>query len=112
VLCQLLSVRGVTRENVTLVDPIHHTDTHIRAEGFEVRNADINRMISKIGLMTRPNTLIVYSGSIPRGMDVSHLNLMVNVSVGAGAEVVLDVAGDLVRQMAFGCDAGLEGGEP
>jgi fructose-1-phosphate kinase PfkB-like protein len=102
IVCQLLSVRGKTRENVTIIDPVAHTDTHIRDAGFQVVNSDVQRMLTKIGLLARPNTIIVISGSLPPGMDVHSLNLLLTVAISGGARVVLDVGGPLLNQLATG----------
>jgi len=102
IICQLLSVRGKTRENVTIIDPVAHTDTHIRDTGFKVVSGDVQRMLTKIGLLARPNTIIVISGSLPPGMDVQGLNLLLTVAISGGARVVLDVGGPLLNQLAAG----------
>lgn len=99
IICQLLSVRGQTRENITLIDPVLHTDTHIRDEGFEVTDADFHRMMSKLGLLARPNAIMVFSGSLPRGMDIPKLNMLLMMAMSGGAKVVLDVAGDMLAQL-------------
>lgn len=99
IICQLLSVRGQTRENITLIDPVHHTDTHIRDEGFEVTDADFHRMMSKLGLLARPNAIMVFSGSLPRGMDVSKFNMLLMMAMSGGAKVVLDTGGDILGKL-------------
>lgn len=99
IICQLLTVRGQTRENITLIDPVLHTDTHIRDEGFEILDADFHRMMSKLGLLARANTLMVFSGSLPRGMDVAHFNMLLMMAMSGGAKVVLDVGGDMLSQL-------------
>ncbi len=48
---QLLSVRGQTRENITILDPLNHTDTHIRTAGCEITRQDVQRIVSKLGLL-------------------------------------------------------------
>lgn len=99
IICQLLAVRGQTRENITLIDTIRHTDTHIRDEGFEITDADFHRMMSKLGLLARPNAIMVFSGSIPRGMDVPKLNMLLMMAMSGGAKVVLDTGGDILAQL-------------
>jgi len=111
IICQLLSVRGQTRENITLIDPVLHTDTHIRDEGFEITDADFHRMMSKLGLLARPNTVMVFSGSLPRGMDVARINMLLMMAMSGGAKVVLDMGGDMLSQL-IGLDASSGGESP
>ncbi len=99
IICQLLSVRGQTRENITLIDPVLHTDTHIRDEGFEITDADFHRMMSKLGLLARANVVMVFSGSLPRGMDIAKFNMLLMMAMSGGAKVVLDMGGDLLSQL-------------
>ena len=96
--CQLLSVRGRTRENITILDRINHTDTHIRTAGYELSRNDVQRIISKIGLLTREGSIIVISGSLPSGMTVANLDTLIYMAIGGRAKVVLDLEGKLLAQ--------------
>ena len=98
VLCQLLSVAGRTRENVTIVDPVARTDTHVRERGFEVKEADIRRMRSKLGLMAAGQAVIVFAGSLPPGMEAADLRMLIAVAGERGAKVALDIGGEVLRQ--------------
>ncbi|MCC7204606.1 MAG: hypothetical protein IT441_05970 [Phycisphaeraceae bacterium] len=97
-ICQLLSVRGRTRENITLIDPQAHTDIHVREEGFEVTRRDLVRMRSKIGLLARPGTLVIFSGSIPQGMTAEDLRPLIHAASAGGAALALDLGGELARE--------------
>ncbi|MCC7407628.1 MAG: hypothetical protein IT442_06125 [Phycisphaeraceae bacterium] len=96
--CQLLSVRGRTRENITLIDPEAHTDIHVREEGYEVTRRDLVRMRSKIGLLARPGTLVIFSGSIPQGMTAEDMRPLIHAASVGGAALALDLGGELARQ--------------
>lgn len=96
--CQLLTARGPTRENITILDPIHHTDTHVRTAGYELTRQDVQRIISKLGLLSREGTLVVFSGSLPPGMTVADLDTLIYMTIGGGARVVLDLSGKLLAQ--------------
>ncbi|WP_432796998.1 1-phosphofructokinase family hexose kinase [Poriferisphaera sp. WC338] len=96
---QLLAVRGATRENITVLDPVNHTDTHIRTEGYEISEHVSGRIISKVGLLARQGTMIVFSGSLPPGMTVTDYNTLVYVAISAGSQVVLDVDGDVLKSL-------------
>lgn len=96
--CQLLSVRGQTRENITILDPINHTDTHIRTAGYELTRQDVQRVISKIGLLAREGSTVVFSGSLPHGMTVADLDTLIYMAIGGRARVVLDLSGKLLAK--------------
>ena len=96
---QLLSVKGATRENITILDPANHTDTHIRAEGYAISEHARGRIFSKVGLLARQNTYIVFTGSLPPGMDLTDYNTLVNVALSAGANIILDLDGSALRSI-------------
>ncbi len=88
---QLLSVRGSTRENLTLLDPDRGTDTHLRTTGFEVGEADKARLAGKLGLLARAGTAVVFGGSLPPGMGAADLADYTSLVRGAGALVAIDI---------------------
>ena len=96
--CQLLAVRGATRENITILDPVNHTDTHIRTAGFEATRQDVQRVVSKLGLLAREGAFVVFSGSLPPGMTPLDLDTLIYVALGGGAKVVLDLSGKLLAE--------------
>jgi 1-phosphofructokinase family hexose kinase len=98
VICQLLTVRGATRENITIIDPQAHVDLHLRDEGFAVTEQDVRRMRTKIDLLARPDALVIFSGSLPRGLSAEAFGGMVIAALRASAKVVLDVEGALLRK--------------
>ena len=65
---QLLIVRGRTRDNLTIMDPILDTETHIREQGFDIVREDVNRMVSKVSMLAREGTIMHFGGSLPEGM--------------------------------------------
>lgn len=90
---QFFPISGRTRENVTLLDPETRTETHIRDEGPTVSGEDIARIVSKIGLLCRPGTLAVFSGSLPPGIEFEQFAHMVDSARKAGARVAVDTSG-------------------
>lgn len=109
-LCQMLTVAGRTRENITLIDPVNHVDTHIRDVGFEVTEQDIARMTSKVGLLCRASTTVVFSGSRPAGVSIEAFRKMVRSARQSGASVVLDLSGKDLR--SFVTDGGSDPADP
>jgi 1-phosphofructokinase family hexose kinase len=94
---QLLAVRGRTRENITIIDPQDHTDTHIRDEGFEVLEHDVQRMQVKLALLSRPGTIMVISGSLPPGLSADVFRELLAAAQDGGARLLVDVEGGLLK---------------
>jgi len=92
IVCQLLIVQARTRDNVTIVDPINDTETHIRDEGFQVQPEDVARMASKLSLLANENTTMVFAGSLPPGVSASAFAHMIERCVEQGATVAVDTS--------------------
>jgi 1-phosphofructokinase family hexose kinase len=93
VICQLLVVRAKTRDNITIVDPVDETETHIRDQGFTVQPTDASRLESKVSLLARPGVTMAFCGSLPPGLSPMTLRRMVSRSREAGAQIILDTSG-------------------
>jgi 1-phosphofructokinase len=90
---QLLSVRGPTRENITVLDPDAGTDTHLRTTGYQLTEHDLARLTTKVGLLSREDVVFVFAGSLPDGMDDAALACLIATAQSGGAKVVLDLDG-------------------
>jgi len=99
VICQLLVVRAKTRDNITIVDPVNETETHIRDQGFEVQPSDAARLESKVSLLARSGVSVAFCGSLPPGLSPMALRRMVSRSRQAGARVILDTSGEALEAM-------------
>lgn len=97
VTCQLLVVRAKTRDNITIVDPVDETETHIRDQGFMVQPTDAARLESKVSLLARPGVMMAFCGSLPPGLAPMALRRMVSRSREAGAQVILDTSGEALK---------------
>jgi len=92
VVCQLLVVRGRTRDNVTIVDPVNDTETHIREDGFEIQSEDVGRIASKLALLAREEAIMVFAGSLPPGVSSSAFAHLIERCAERGADVVVDTS--------------------
>lgn len=93
IVTQFLVVRGATRENITIVDPVDDTETHVREHGFEVQPEDVERITSKVGLLAHRGAIMVFSGSIPPGVTPEKYVEMVRSCRARGARVIVDSSG-------------------
>ena len=96
---QLLVVRGQTRENITIVDPVMDTETHVREQGFQVQRDDVRRITSKIGMLAREDTTIILAGSIPKGVTPGDFRTILHRCQDHGARIVVDAGAGLIEAL-------------
>jgi len=101
---QLLSVPGPTRENITVIDPDAGTDTHLRTKGYPLDDHDLARLSTKLGLLSREDSVFVFAGSTPQGVDQRVVSNLVQTAQQGGAQVVLDSDGDLLAAVLGSID--------
>ncbi len=92
IVTQLLVVRGRSRDNITIVDPVNDTETHLREEGFKVQPEDVTRIGSKLAMMARPGRIIAFSGSLPPGFSAEQFAEIVHRCHRSGAKVAVDTS--------------------
>ena len=97
IVMQMLIVRGGTRENITIMDPILDTETHIRDEGFTVQQEDVRRVISKVGMLAHEDTIMVFAGSLPPGVKLGDLRSMLHRCQDEDAKIVIDTSGEAAK---------------
>ena len=90
---QFVSVPGDTRQNVTIRDPEHGTETHLREQGFTVGQADLYALHRKLDELLKPGDVAVFAGSLPPGMHPEHLAELVRRCTAAGCRVAADTSG-------------------
>ncbi len=91
---RFVPVAGRTRENVTLVDPAAHVDTHLREAGFEVTSADLDRLRRTLGELAGEGVVMCFCGSLPPGVDASAFADLLRPCIDAGARVAVDTSGE------------------
>jgi len=99
VICQFLKVRDRTRDNITIVDPIEDTETHIRDEGFEVQPEDVARMSSKLSMLAREGTVLSFGGSLPPGLTPDTFAHMISRCREGGAWIAVDTSEEALRAL-------------
>ncbi|MGP1309698.1 MAG: 1-phosphofructokinase family hexose kinase [Phycisphaerales bacterium] len=99
IVTQLMVVRGATRDNITIVDPINDTETHLRERGFTAQREDVRRITSKLGMLAREGTIIALSGSTPLGMTPGDYVEIVRRCRRQGAHVCIDTSGPALEAL-------------
>lgn len=92
VVMQLLVVRGTTRTNLTIMDPVFDTETHLREEGFKVYPEDVRRISSKVAMLAREETIMMFGGSLPPGVSLGDFRSMLHVCQDQGCRIVVDTS--------------------
>lgn len=89
---------GISRINVKLKGS---TETEINGSGPAVSMVDFERLLTSLNQVTRSDFLVL-SGSLPAGLDAKCYSMMMDTVQKKGARVVVDAAGDNLRQVLPG----------
>lgn len=93
-------VSGETRTNMKVVEadgPV----TELNEPGPEVTEQSIQELLAKLEAYADPETLVVLSGSIPRGVDKNIYGVITEKMHAKGASVLLDADGELFSRSLY-----------
>ena len=90
---EMFEVQGMTRENITLIDPKHGVETHIRDVGCPPTEEDIERLTRKLGILAAKGSYVLFAGSLPPEMTADAFAGMIKVCRDKGAYVAVDSSG-------------------
>jgi 1-phosphofructokinase len=90
---EMFEVQGMTRENITLIDPKHGVETHIRDVGCPPTEEDIERLTRKLGILATKGSYVLFAGSLPPEMTADAFAGMIKVCRDKGAYVAVDSSG-------------------
>ncbi len=65
---QLMPISGRTRSNITIIDPLGGTTTHLRERGFTVSVGVIDPLQKYLNDHVKPGDVVLFSGSLPPGL--------------------------------------------
>ncbi|HRU23893.1 MAG TPA: 1-phosphofructokinase family hexose kinase [Candidatus Latescibacteria bacterium] len=91
--CWMVEVDGRTRTDTTLIDPLGHTETHVREPGFAVRSEDIERFLDAFTGVIGGAELVVMSGSLPPGAPEGLYAELVGLCHARHIRTLLDTSG-------------------
>jgi len=103
----LTAVDGRTRINTSIVDPVNHTTTHVREEGFLVSERDkreLSAAVERSFSESRPK-MAVFSGSLPPGFEVSDFLELIRKCRNQGTDIYVDNSGEALKAAV---DAGVD----
>ena len=93
-------IEGRTRENITIADSANGQETHIRDAGLPVAEPHFEKLTRKLQLLSQPDTIVVFSGSLPPGITPADFAGLVDVCIDSGARVAVDTHGPALAAMA------------
>ncbi len=97
VTCSFTRIAGETRTNVIIQEDAGDSETALLARGPEVRPDEVMDFITR--LESLPDiAILVVSGSLPPGLTPEVYRRIIGVGRDKGALVVLDTAGEALRQ--------------
>lgn len=87
-------IAGTTRENITILDPRAHSETHIRDRGPAVTQQEIERLADDLRRPGLSSRIVVFSGSLATGLTCPRYAEFLQMCSDAGAKVVVDTSGE------------------
>jgi 1-phosphofructokinase len=90
---EMFEGRGITRENITLVDPERGVETHVRDVGFPVAPEDLERLRKKLAILAGKGSYVLFAGSLPPGMTADDFAVLLEACAEKGAYVAVDSSG-------------------
>ncbi len=97
ILCRFVEVGGETRENITILDPLRHVETHIRDRGFTVTATEIELLEKKIDHDLKPGDVAIFSGSLCQGLPDDFFGRLIDRCTALNAKVVVDSNGEPLK---------------
>ena len=94
VLCDFVRIREESRTNTALVDPTTGEQTEINERGPHVSAHEVDLFVDKLLYLAKGASLVVFAGSLPRGMDVDLYASLIREMRRLGVTTVVDTDGD------------------
>lgn len=92
---EFVSVQGMTRTNVKIVDKGKTTD--VNGVGFSVTQSDKDKLFSKIKDLLPDVSAVVVAGSMPRGFDADDFRALLDFLTTHHDKVAVDVSGAALK---------------
>lgn len=95
---EAILVEGNTRENIKIIDSAHRTYTDLNEPGPSGSLAVAEQVKAVLLKMLKAKDILVISGTALPGMPLDIFSDLIDLAKQAGAYVILDVAGDALKQ--------------
>jgi 1-phosphofructokinase len=91
---------GSTRENVTIAERDVARETHLRLPGLAVTAGALEELREKLRSLCRTDGTVIFSGSLPPGIEPGDFGSLIDLCMAAGARVAVDADGPALRAAA------------
>ena len=91
------TIDGKTRTNIKIVDKVNHTNTDVNEIGPKVSKEDLNNVCENFCSNINQNSVVIFSGSIPKNADNNIYNVWIKKVNEKQAKCILDADGDLFK---------------
>ncbi len=98
ILNDFVRIRDESRTSTAVVDPTAGTYTEINEWGPKVSDDELAILLDKLRYLSRGASLVVFAGSLPRGVDEGFYADAVREMTRLGVRVVLDAEGEPLRR--------------
>jgi 1-phosphofructokinase len=92
-----VTVRGFSRQSVTILDRSRNQETHLTEQGFEVSEADARRLFRRVLALARPGRWVMLNGRPAPGFALERYAELLLAVKASGARMAVDTSGAFLR---------------
>lgn len=100
VLSDFVRIREESRTNTALLDPTNGIQTEINERGPQVSESEVELFRDKLLYLASGAAMVVFAGSLPRGVEPTIYGDMVRDLKRSGVMVAIDAEGEVLQQAA------------
>lgn len=100
VLSDFVRIREESRTNTALLDPTNGIQTEINERGPQVTESEIELFREKLLYLASGAAMVIFAGSLPRGVDSGLYGELVRDLKGTGITVAVDADGEVLQSAA------------
>lgn len=95
-----VSIKGESRLNLTILDPVIPSQTHLVEKGPRIFPSEIKKLKEKVGDLVRKARVVVFSGSVPPGVSKDIYNSLIRLVYREKENIIpiLDTRGEPLKQ--------------
>lgn len=101
---QMTAAEGRTRQNITVVDTLHHREIHLRRKSDLASTQSLRQLNADLEKLVREGDICVFAGAMPAGELLEPVVSLVRTCQRAGAQIAVDTYGPALKNIV---EAGL-----
>jgi 1-phosphofructokinase family hexose kinase len=98
ILNDFVRIREESRTNTAVLDPTSGEQTEINERGPSIAPRELELFLDKVTYLSRGAELVVFAGSLPRGVDVDAYATFIRELRKLGVTTIVDTDGEPLRQ--------------